>query len=1215
MKNLLRTILLLTFFHFAQKSTAQVLYINEIMASNDNGIKDATGSYEDWFEIYNASNSPIDLGGYYVTDNITELTKYRIPTTSSSETTIAAKSYKRFWASDVPSRGISHVGFNLSASGEELVLVAPDGLEIIDQKEFGTQQTDVSYGRRTNGGSEWVFFSTSTPGASNSGGVVQLESVTPPVFSAESGFYAANFSLTLSHTDPAVTIYYTLDGSDPDVNNISMKYFPYKPIYRETGAPTDADIANENYRSFLYSTSSSIAIDEGTARANRLAAKASSVTNDPFYRNPTSNFKGTVVRAIAVKTGFAPSRIVTKTYFITPGGVSPYKMPVVSVVSNEKSFFDYNNGIYTPGVHYDNWRRNNPSTGSGSCATGNFGYSGDSWERTGNVEFFVNNQSVINQQIEFRLHGGCTRANPRKALRLYSRSEFNYGIFNEKPTLFSKRLLLRSSGNDWSSTIFRDAFYQKLVQHLPFDTQMSRPSVVFLNSEYWGIHNIRERYDNHYLAGKYGVDKDNVDMVTYDGYAQVDEGDLTSYNELMTFVTNNSLTVTANYNTLLEKIDIDNFTDYHIVQVFCANSDWPFKNLKMWRNRTAFNPSAAPGHDGRWRWMLYDTDISLGLWNQAGENNLSNVINNVTNTRILNKLVENTVYKEFFINRFADLLNTTFLKTRSDTVLTNYKKMYEADMPKHINRWKVPANLTEWETSIAKVATFLSDRPANIRNHIRSNFSSGADRNLTVNVSDVTMGHIKVNSIDIVNGTVGVVPNPYPWTGIYFASVPVKLVAKPKSGYKLVRWEEGGSTISTNVELTVNLTANRTIVAVFEIDPLFNSIPLSHKLSDSNYSFTSWAATSTAGTYPASMAFVSMVDEDPGLSSLIGGGLNEGEDFIAGAYNFTSSTRVNGLGANGVSFVNTGGSNNTGYYGKKVGGALLAINTTGVTDVKVSWTGGTVAPNTRIYALRLQYRIGDSGDFKDVLTSGNPEYVRNTSAGHSQVFGPTSLPAEAINKPYVQLFWRYYLTTSGSSNRAELRLDEVSVTSSSNPLPVVLTSFKAREQEKSALLAWSTTIETNTNSFGVERSTTGKTWRTIGTVPANVSSNSLINYTYSDTAPAFGQNLYRLKMEDRDGSYTYSSIESVRFTGNGGVKLFPNPVSDYVEVEAADWEAINSIYLYDVAGRILSKIERKTEGIELSKKLDLRSFPSGIYRVGLVRSNGESTTHSVIVTH
>jgi hypothetical protein len=312
MKKLVHTIQLISLLLFFYDSNAQTLFINEIMASNSTGIKDESNSYEGWFEIYNDGATAIDLGGYYVTDNSGNLIKFQIPTTNSAQTTIASKGFKRFWASDHPERGVLHVGFGLSASGEDLVLVAPNGVDILDQILFGPQQPNISYGRKTNGGSEWVFFSTSTPGASNATGVV-INRVDPPVFSHESGFYASAFSLALSHTDPSVTIYYTLDGSDPKVEHLTAQYFPYKPIYKETGTPTDQDIAMQRFITETYSPSSPIAIVDGLPRPNQLAAKASSIADSPSYRSPTNNPKGMVVRAIAVKAGLAPSRIITKT--------------------------------------------------------------------------------------------------------------------------------------------------------------------------------------------------------------------------------------------------------------------------------------------------------------------------------------------------------------------------------------------------------------------------------------------------------------------------------------------------------------------------------------------------------------------------------------------------------------------------------------------------------------------------------------------------------------------------------------------------------------------------------------------------------------------------------------------------------------------------------------------------------------------------------------
>jgi len=175
------------------------------------------------------------------------------------------------------------------------------------------------------------------------------------------------------------------------------------------------------------------------------------------------------------------------------------------------------------------------------------------------------------------------------------------------------------------------------------------------------------------------------------------------------------------------------------------------------------------------------------------------------------------------------------------------------------------------------------------------------------------------------------------------------------------------------------------------------------------------------------MMFHVTSSQDPTLSTPITGNYTT-------AYNQTSGTRINGLGANGFSFVNTGTSG-------VLGAAVVGLNTTGRQDIKVSFTAGTVspgAPPNRIYKIRLQYRIGTSGAWTDV--PGPVEYSVGT-AGASQAFGPTTLPAECNNQASLFLRWKYYFE-SGSGSRPELRLDEISVTSSAQSTVSNFTTFR-----------------------------------------------------------------------------------------------------------------------------------------------------------------------------
>jgi phosphatidylserine/phosphatidylglycerophosphate/cardiolipin synthase-like enzyme len=190
------------------------------------------------------------------------------------------------------------------------------------------------------------------------------------------------------------------------------------------------------------------------------------------------------------------------------------------------------------------------------------------------------------------------------------------------------------------------------------------------------------------------------------------------------------------------------------------------------------------------------------------------------------------------------------------------------------------------------------------------------------------------------------------------------------------------------------------------------SNPTPYDLSTGNYSFSNWPSTSGAGTYPPNMVFQRGPKQDPGLA-------DEPNADYSDAYSLTSGPRMNGLGVDGFCWRNTGTNGN-------LGAAVLAVNTTGMSTVRVSWTGGTVAVDatTREYRIRLQYRVGTSGSFADV--PGPIEYTVNSTAGHSQNFGPTLLPQAVNNQSVVQLRWKYY-QIGGSNTRPQLRVGNIVV--------------------------------------------------------------------------------------------------------------------------------------------------------------------------------------------
>jgi hypothetical protein len=199
--------------------------------------------------------------------------------------------------------------------------------------------------------------------------------------------------------------------------------------------------------------------------------------------------------------------------------------------------------------------------------------------------------------------------------------------------------------------------------------------------------------------------------------------------------------------------------------------------------------------------------------------------------------------------------------------------------------------------------------------------------------------------------------------------------------------------------------------------------------SDDGYSFSEWSSEEAEYVFPPHMVFQQTRMTDPGLNDEMTDPYHVPESDIAAAdaeflgfpYKLTTRTRLNGLGDRGISFINTG-------RGRDLGAALLALDTRGVNEATIRFTAGTERPNSRHYAIRLQYRIGFTGNWADVTDGGNPvEYVRSDTEGHEQDI-VVDLPEEAANQPYIQLRWKYYFMGSPTSGaRAMLRLDDVVV--------------------------------------------------------------------------------------------------------------------------------------------------------------------------------------------
>lgn len=801
----------LLFFNYFNTCIAQSIVVNEVVSSNSNSITDEDGSHEDWIELYNPGPNAVNLLGYGLTDEVALPYKWVFPNIS-----LNPGAYLVVWASDknrVAPDNPLHTNFKIGAAGETLTLTHPSGTVADTFPPIGLQ-TDISYGRYPNGSGTFAFFGTPTPNAANTT-TGYSEVLNPPTFSHNSGFRTAGFSLTLASLDPGTTIYYTLDGSEPDENNLSGTTYSYKTSYPELPGQAFGSFFQNNFQTLQYS--GPIAIVDRSPLPNKLANISTTFDFAPEYFPDGPILKGTVVRAKAVKPGALSSKTVTKNYFISPQGTSLFTIPVISLSFDENDFYDYTDGISVAGVDFDNWRLANP-TDEVNENLGNFNRSGDAYERVANLNYFVNGNEVVNQKVGLRIHGDYSRLYPSKSMRVYARSlygadKLEFPFFSDEPYTSYERFVIKNSGSDFYNTMFRDALCNELVKDLRMETEAHQQVITFINGEYWGILALRERYDNNYFKQVYNIDA--VDLLENDGDAK--EGDTVDYLNFFDYMQNNDLSVPANYTYIQTRMDVDNFMDYFISNIYLQNDDWPSNNIVYWRKRTAgYQPNAANGHDGRWRWAYHDVTSTFDdadFDSMAYATTLDENINPLWSTLLLRKLLANDTFRINFINRFADLMNTNFLPSRIISQIDQMAAVIAPEMNNQYFRWKAPLDNGDWQYHLNKEKNFAIQRPAFQRTHIRNKFSISTNVNVTLDVSDAAQGYVKMNTITLQNGTPGITGNPYPWTGVYFHNIPVTVKAIPLSGYQFSHWS--GASSSTEAEITLSPTTDISLTAHF----------------------------------------------------------------------------------------------------------------------------------------------------------------------------------------------------------------------------------------------------------------------------------------------------------------------------------------------------------------------------------------------------------------
>lgn len=579
-------------------------------------------------------------------------------------------------------------------------------------------------------------------------------------FSSQSGIYPETFKLELS-CENAKAVYYTTDGSDPRTSDTRIKYTePVEIADRKNDENTissvDPLLFTGSYSKYLY---------KKKAFETTVTAPENSAVD-----------KCTVVRAAAEAEDGSYSQAFTGTFYI--GSAEEHiqglkesceamgtELAVISISMDQDDLFDSEKGIYVKGDIFDKAFEEYLESGEkidGETARrldANYKQKGRDWERSCHIDFFEfgtdSAELTLSQDCGIRIQGNYSRSDLQKGFRLFARrdygdNKFRYPVFGEElksssgKTIDSfKTLVLRAGGNCAFTAKFNDTYWQELVSSLDCTTKASRPCVVYLNGEYWGLYVLEEDYSDNYFEDHYGVVKENIAVYKGDaeslklGYA-LDEGTLPEgetderyfFNELNDFFKNHKdLTQQSDYEEFSKLVDIESARDYFLAEIWINNKwDWPGKNWSMWK--TTETDSSNEYADGRWRFMFYDMEFggvsgeSDAYANTVKDDNYKpqGLLDKSTNNPAVlcyAYLMTNEDFRNDFNSRLLEMSEGVFEKDNAIKLLDSYTAAYEPLFDQFFDRYPGSGStdnaVNGGYASVACIRDFLNKRGDNIQ--------------------------------------------------------------------------------------------------------------------------------------------------------------------------------------------------------------------------------------------------------------------------------------------------------------------------------------------------------------------------------------------------------------------------------------------------------------------------------------------------------------------
>lgn len=424
--------------------------------------------------------------------------------------------------------------------------------------------------------------------------------------------------------------------------------------------------------------------------------------NSMLYTGPLMLNDTTVVRAVAMGGDSYPSYVETQSYLF---GVS-HTVRVVSVVSDPEGLFSAETGIMA----------------SAEGATEANGFEGANfwkdWERSANVEIFeTDGTTLVSQGCAIRLHGANSRRRDQKALCLTARmtydeeNRFRARLFSERDYTEYQSFILRAGGQDGEMTRVRDTIIDQLAADAGVCYQESELCVVYLNGEYWGQYDMREKINRFSLAENEGWEStDSVSIVTR--HNEITRGSNESYDALMAWIEEHDEATDEDIAYVETAVDLDNYLSWISLMVYSGNQDI---GLRRYCNTE---------EDGLWRWVIFDMDYafyndtdSIRRWlDPAGAG-----AHNVTDNRLFVYVMKNEKVKERFLTRFGSLVTGPWA---AEQVVADIEELYAAMLPEmqaHFERWTM-ISMEKWQANMQEILEYAATREAKIIGYTQQHF-------------------------------------------------------------------------------------------------------------------------------------------------------------------------------------------------------------------------------------------------------------------------------------------------------------------------------------------------------------------------------------------------------------------------------------------------------------------------------------------------------------